>query len=146
MPSTIEILKGIVTDLENLKFDDSTELDRLRRRTEMVIRNALGNDSSYLDDLSKIGFSPSIWISGMDTKPSWERGQGAFINLVDTIIEEIQLFAGTNEEVSPAIVSVGVKAIMRGRVFVVHGRDEEMKTAVASTLTKIGLDPRILHE
>lgn len=32
------------------------------------------------------------------------------------------------------------------RVFIVHGHDDAMKEAVARTLTKLGLDPIILHE
>jgi predicted nucleotide-binding protein len=33
-----------------------------------------------------------------------------------------------------------------GLVFVVHGHDEEMKQAVARTLSQLGLQPIILHE
>ena len=38
------------------------------------------------------------------------------------------------------------KSALTNDIFVVHGHDEEMKQAVARTLSKLGLNPIILHE
>ena len=42
--------------------------------------------------------------------------------------------------------TLGSEEISSNEIFIVHGRDEEMKLAVANTLWTLDLDPIILHE
>jgi len=72
---------------------------------------------------------------------SWEQGRRGTIHLLDTMIEELQLDA--EEQASVKQESTGPRS---NEVFVVHGHDEGMRESVARVLTKLGLQPVILHE
>jgi predicted nucleotide-binding protein len=141
----LQSIKELKQDLERLVYGDEARLDRLRRRTEMVIRNIHGTDSKYLTDLAHIVFHTRMVRSTEDDKRrSWNSGSARLGNLLDTMAEEILVFNSSAAVAMP--IGSGGDDELSTRVFVVHGHDDAMKHAVARTLTALRLDPVILHE
>ena len=145
----LELLHKLREDVQGLGFKQNDTLDALKRRADMLIRNIFGGQSKYLHDLQRIAFHPSVWIEGMtadDARPSWDSGRDKFVNLVNTLIKEIEIFRSpkgrSNEDSGEKQPSVSVST----SVFIVHGHDEEMKQAVARMIEKLGLQATILHE
>ena len=141
----LELLEALQDDLRVLEFKDEKKLDGLRRKSEMMIRNIFGEHSKYLKNLLAVSFYPIMWASGMtdeDARPSWESGHAELSNLYATMIDEVKIFGNQEpkleKETSPNETS--------GKIFVVHGNDEEMKQATARMLEKLGLEAIILHE
>ena len=73
---------------------------------------------------------------------AWDRGKSETLNLLDTMLEELELFEA---EVGARASNV-VSSDLSNRVCVVHGHDNRMKVAVARVLERLGLVPIILHE
>jgi predicted nucleotide-binding protein len=141
--NVIELLQSLSTELAELPRGDEGRLDRLRRRADMVIRKVFGEKSRYLKDLGEINFYPMIAPASDDyVAYSWTSGAQQFKNLIDTMIEELTLSSPSTPETAAATTVSPAWP----RVFVVHGRDEEMKQAVARVLERLGLVPVILHE
>ena len=137
-----ELLDGLLQDIDKLVYGDEGTRDAIMRRAEMVIRNICGSDSGYLANLANIEFYPSVGPVGPEYKfRRWEEGRQKTGNLLRTIKDEISLFK------KPSSSSSNTEPMSNdGRVFVVHGRDEGMKQAVARILEKLGLEPIIFHE
>lgn len=141
----LELIAGLLEQLDQLQFDNDAQLDAFRRRGDMVIRNLFGADSHHLESFNRIGFSPSFY----PTTPQRERetfrdGIERTRNLLNTISEERMLFGQTADDSgSDTPTSQSEQGDL---VFVVHGHDEAMKQSVARTIEKLGLDPVILHE
>jgi predicted nucleotide-binding protein len=141
--SPTELFDSLLVDLAALPQGDEGQLDRLRRRAEMVIRRVFGEKSKYLEDLEAIRFFPMISPASDEyVAYAWTSGAKQLKNLLETMTEELTLAAPSTQGAGLAARS----SIASQRVFVVHGRDEEMKQAVARTLEKLGLAPVILHE
>jgi len=148
MANELELLQGLRTDVEALQYDDYDNLDAYRRRTDMLARRIFGENSKYVEDIPHIRFSPSITFGGMtdaDYIPSWNSGRAELVNLIDTMIEELSLFGSPSEGNTESNVARAEK-LMEQSVFIVHGRDEEMKQSVARALEKLGIEAIILHE
>lgn len=148
MNKELEILEGLRSEVEGLKFRDENQLDACKRRTDMLARRIFGDDSKYLEDLSRIRFYPMVYVGDMteeDYRPSWNNGKAELLNLINTMIEERVLF-GPALEGGKEAVAHRAEQLMEQSVFIVHGHDEEMKQSVARTLEKLGLTALILHE
>jgi len=84
---------------------------------------------------------PNAW-----WEQAWREGLQAKLVRLDSYLgllrTEIEL-----QEPAPAVATPTLRSNpLSLKVFVVHGHDNEMKEAVARTLTKLGLQPIILHE
>jgi predicted nucleotide-binding protein len=149
MSKDVELLQELRDDVANLHYEQKTELDACKRRAEMLIRNILGESSSYLTDLQGISFSPSFWVIGMtdaDVMPYWTTGRGKFLNLIDTMMEERTLFRSSQIATSENPDQENEGSLVTRGIFIVHGRDVEMKQSVARVIEKLGLEAVILHE
>ena len=137
-----EIITGLKQQLSELPYQDTAKLDALRRRTEMIIRNLFGPTSKYLDDLKHISFYPMVIPSSeVSDMRSWKSGREEMENLFNTMEEELRLFQHL-----PIQDNVSGPKQVGNRIFIVHGHDEEMKQHVARIITRLELDPIILHE
>ena len=139
---SFELLKGLRKQLLELPYQDSARLDALRRRTEMIIRNLFGQSSKYLDDLKRISFHPMVIPSSENLDMlSWKSGREELENLLNTMEEELRLFQPlSKQDHTVALKQPG------NRIFIVHGHDEEMKQHVARIITRLEIEPVILHE
>lgn len=137
----IEILEELLEETKELALRDKAKLDKIKRRTRMSIKNIFGESSEYIDDLSDISFY-SMHRNGVD---AWNEGQNSLINLIETMIEELERF-GNQGGIKTTEQETNQVTESSQRVFVVHGHDEEMKQSVARTLENLELEPLILHE
>ncbi len=72
---------------------------------------------------------------------AWQAAKSQFITLCRVMIEDLQIGNPFKAEHNkPQSVTTSK------RVFIVHGHDDGMKESVARVLSKIGLEPVILHE
>ncbi|MEH0934192.1 nucleotide-binding protein [Micromonospora psammae] len=148
MPATPEeLIAGLVDQLERLPYRNSTDLDALVRRSEMVIRNVFGETSKYLSDLQRLNFSPMVYPASEDYyQSSWAAGVNGFKNLLNTMIEELQLFGADSGSSSRRDESKREVEAKAATVFLVHGHDDRVKVEVARFLERLGLEVVILHE
>jgi predicted nucleotide-binding protein len=142
MMNEIELIQSLIDEAKELPHRDNEKLDALRRRAEMVIRKVFGDSSKYLEDLVHINFFPTWSMSKNSYNECWRSGKSEMLNLFTVMLEELELFS-TPQKVD-RVHKAGVE--FSKRIFVVHGRDEAMKQAVARVLEKIELNPIILHE
>lgn len=139
----IELVQSLIDMMNKLPHRDEEKLDALQRRTEMIIRNVFGESSKYLKDLKHIDFFPMVAPADENySNETWLSGKSEMLNLLIIMLEELKLF-GIHQK-ADKVQKSGVKC--SNRIFIVHGRCEEMKQAVARTLERIGLEPIILHE
>jgi len=92
---------------------------------------------------SHISFYPMVYPTTSQRElEAWSEGHQQALNLIDTMEEELKLFA---HPTSAALPSIQARDESR-QVFIVHGHDEEMKQHVARILSRLDFEPVILHE
>lgn len=146
--NAIGLIQSLHKDVTELPHMNDAKLDALQRRTRMIISQIFGGDSQYLGDLHKIHFFPLIAFSGMSDShydTSWNSGVATLTNLLKTMQEDIELRQAAEKEATSTVAPTSTE-VSSNCVFVVHGHDEEMKTAVARVLEKLNLEAIILHE
>lgn len=137
----IEEIENLIEVVRELKYDDSKNLDDVKRRTALIIRKTFGNESPYLKDLINIRFSPSAYSGDYKTRiKAWKRGKDQFLNLLNILLEDLKW---TEEMNSDTIKEITISS---NKVFVIHGHDVEMKIQVVRVLERLHLDPVVLHE
>lgn len=140
------LLEDLKKEIQSLKYEDVNDIDRLQRKTDMLIRNIFGEKSSYLNDFVNISFCslhghevPNGDVWAMD----WETDKARVINLIETMIDDISIFPENSKE----DVSIQNKLKMdKNKVFIVHGHDDGAVDKVARFVSKLGFEAIILHE
>ena len=87
----IEIVQSLIKMINALKYDDLTGLDAFRKRATMIIINMHGENSRYLKDLDRISFDYDH-ISEENNKQGWKFSQSKVLNILNTMLEELELF------------------------------------------------------
>ncbi len=132
---------GAIPGLEQLRYYDSPEFNKWRRNARLAITHTFGKESNHIAEFENISFS-SLLLFTRDLKLA--------ASLLESMIEEIEDYY-EEEAQTPTLSSgrererIAVKTDMK-EVFVIHGRDNEAKEAVARFLARLDLEPVILHE
>lgn len=129
----IDLLRSLKKQIENLPHQDSGKLDGLRQRTHMLIDKIFGEESKYHLTLKLISFNPRLAFGGHGSglyDNAWKKGHQSFLNLVDTMIEDISLSIEM-EKGNDVAIKETENVIQTDKIFVVHGHNEEMKQSVA---------------
>lgn len=146
----LELLQTVRQQAEGLNRDERIKIDGLRKRLTMLIEKIFGINSSYISELAAISYRPIVVFSGMSDAVwinAFKNGKSSLLNLIDTMIEDIQLSAVEfSENKEQSHIATKQKQIINDRIFVVHGHNEEMKHSVARTIEQLNLKPIILHE
>ena len=140
----VKLFEGMKLEFEELEYTDKSGLDKLIRRLKMLITKIYDSGSSYLEDLNKINFFSSIAYPNMPDSinfNAWSSGRDRTVNLIGTIIEELELFPKDT-----SMNNIEVARIDRTNIFIVHGRDDGAKETVAGFIDKLGLVATVLHE
>ena len=140
----VKLFEGIKLEFEELEYTDKSGLDKLIRRLKMLITKIYDSGSSYLEDLNKINFFSSIAYPNMPDSinfNAWSSGRDRTVNLIGTIIEELELFPKDT-----SMNNIEVARIDRTNIFIVHGRDDGAKETVARFIDKLGFVATVLHE
>lgn len=139
-----ELLTSLLEEAKLMSYRDGN-LDKVKKRSEMIIPKIFGNDTAYLEKFNKIRYSPMIAFSGMDNsiyQSSFETGKSQLINLINVMLEDLSL-----TEVFKTMGSNKTDNNFKSeKIFIVHGHNEEMKQSSARFLEKLDLKPIILHE
>lgn len=142
----VEILKQLKKDFNSLNYKDEEERDRLERRLKMLVSKIFEPNSSYLEDLNNIHFFPLYFYTEMPESrivEAWNTGKNKTINLIETIIDELTLFATNDISEEKEVLEVMSEY---SKVFIVHGHDDGAKNEVARFIEKLGFEAKILHE
>lgn len=145
MPTHRELLESLRDGFNDLTAYDETELDRLKKRGQVLARIIFGEEGDYPTQLRKTRFHPQVYPASAEYRAScWKAGRNAAVSIVGTMLEELDLKAGAL--MGNASDGETTEVEKSNRVFVVHGHDNEMKQAVARTVEHLGLEAVILHE
>lgn len=140
----VDLFQKVKLEFEQLTYEDEHKLDRLTRQLTMLIKNVHGSDSDYLQEIMNISYIPLSFNSSKDEDIAyWKSGQNSAINLIDTIIEELELFS---KDISKIDTEADIKKIDCSKVFIVHGHDNGAKNEVARFVERLGFKAVILHE
>lgn len=135
----IELLKELIQRTEELPDGDYHALDALKKDAKMIVMNIFPNQGKeYSADISNIRFSSPL--GGDKSRYWWNEGNVKLLNLFKTLLKQLELFSGSEKESQNRLKKLSNK------IFIVHGKDEEMKQVVARTLSDLDFKPVILHE
>lgn len=115
-------------------------LKRLPRDKARYLKELKGIENDYNEALHIVAMFP---VSGTDKKliAAWQNTISNLLALFQTILSEFTV------QISEIDMNTSIPSTQPSkRIFIVHGHDEEMKQAVARIITKLGLEPVILHE
>ncbi|MCY4448663.1 MAG: nucleotide-binding protein [Chloroflexi bacterium] len=147
---SIERLRSMRNTIEELlhlpRF--SPEYERWRRNTSIAIANTFRDEPHYTEEFNRIEYTSKVAYFGMPDQidqRAYEEGLGFAAAMLDSMIDEIKEYWVQDHDI-PASNTSEAGLILTNKVFVVHGKDDGTKETVARFLTKLGLDPVILHE
>lgn len=137
MKDQLEILKLI-------QFDDLVTLENCISKLKMYM-NKIDENNPIVNQISISLFRPNLIrdIFGSNEsafKNEWESGKIKVINKIELFLEEISLTENEKTTTNDIIEKNS------NDIFIVHGWDNEMKESVARIISKLGLNPIILHE
>ena len=126
---------------------DSPDFKKWHRDTEVAIENTFGGKSRHIGEFQQI----SYWAGVMPSSSSKDRrdylkGLESATALLESMIGEIEEYWEDEDRPDSTPSTKTSEQLTTNEVFVVHGRDEGAKDAVARFLTKLGLEPVVLHE
>jgi hypothetical protein len=145
--NVVQLLEGLIGELKSLSVGDVERGSIFLGKVMLITKRTFGPSSEYIQQLDRKVFpSPDIYEKlengEQRYKDMWGFAVRELLTVLHTMLEDIRLFGLPD-------TNTGVRVLnkpLSNRVFVVHGRDEEMKQTVARVLTKLGLEPIILHE
>lgn len=143
----IERLQSLLSRVDGLKqlTDSSPEFTKWRRDVKTAIANVFENKPQYVEEFESIRYWPMVFISGMpdsDSQKAYVQGLDNAASMLESMIYEIKEY-WEDDQRAPVQSS---ESHSSNRVFVVHGRDNGAKDAVARFITKLELEPVVLHE
>jgi predicted nucleotide-binding protein len=126
----------------------SVEHEKWERSARSTIGFVFGKESPYL---SQFGSTLQPYSSQVETYPVWKADAFRKISpkvtaLLETMIDEVELYWGVGTlEMTPGAKEASVSSRDKN-IFIIHGHDAGAKEEVARFISKLGLNPIILHE
>lgn len=152
----IEKLKRSIDQIDSVKSKGrkSTEYKKWHRDTEVAITYIFGTQSRHLKEFAHLSFRLDFVISGITTDDDFDEafqtGLESARAVLQSMIQEISEYWSDKTDPSTNLTKELNKKpqgdTIGKDIFIIHGHDEGIKEAVARFLTKIGLNPIILHE
>ena len=147
----IERLQKVLNEIPALmKLEqDSNEFKKWHRNTRVAIERTFLNESSKIEDFSKIRYSLIAFTASTPDhqfQRAYVGGLGTAEAMLESMIEEIQEYWEDENQASMDPISRYDGSMNTKEIFVVHGRDNETKETVARFLEHLDLEPVILHE
>jgi predicted nucleotide-binding protein len=140
----IELLrkqKEKIDELMKLRYDDP-EINKWENFTRQLIIKTFGSPHENLTAFNHAEYAGSLRIGMPD-----EEYQGNFLQCLDIrkkllegFVEQLKAFGGELQD------NKMVSELSSKRVFIVHGHDGQAQSEIALILTRLGLEPIILHE
>ena len=137
-----------IPELKQLR-SHSLQFEKWQRDTEVAISNTFRDKPKYLKDFSDIRFSPIVHFADASEsyyQDAYESGLESAAAVLESMIDEIKEYWDDTDQPIPTSDTRVSSRKASNEVFVVHGKDDGAKETVARFLTKLGLEPVILHE
>jgi predicted nucleotide-binding protein len=142
------------------KFDPSTvaeqfdipEVDRLKTSIDDALSRTFGADSheyesyKYAAEFDNGPFNYAFKVPIDEVQASLRRSKDKNIAVIETVIENLRERRAEVDLVQRANAAENAPAVVGRRIFIVHGRDEGPREAVARFLERLEFEPIILHE
>lgn len=132
---------------------DKQKFRRWKRSVKTDVANIFGEDSRNLEGIEEIRFSPIVFTTGPSGDRAFDRARRSGIErtiaFLEAMEEEIDNYWHEEPETEAVVGEESVEGFSPGstrKVFVVHGHDHGAKETVARFLSKLDLNPMILHE
>lgn len=145
---SIELIKRQIDQIDGLLQlnHDDPEVRKWDNVTEQILVNAFGKPHDNLLDFSSVRHGGSVMIIGDDYN-----SQAEYLNniqncrkLLEGFIEQLEMFAQSS---SQQVTTQKVRsAELSKRIFIVHGHDDQAKSELTLVISRLGLEPIILHE
>ncbi|WP_162255459.1 TIR domain-containing protein [Aeromicrobium sp. Root236] len=117
-----------------------------RERTDAVVRQILGPDSTAYRKFTGVKYSPSMYTSGTDFRPYQRAGVQKACTIIDAAIYELELAEEMGTEVAESDQTEPSGSSTPQEVFIVHGHDEATKLKTKDFLRDLtGREPVILN-
>lgn len=140
MPSKTELVEQLLIQLNDLPHRNKEALDKLYKRSEMIIRNLFGTDSPYLKTLTAIDFYPRVYPTDEITRDmTWKSGTSTLKNLYETMLEEIALFSIGDSAPATAELKKAAMITEFDLAFSFAGEDRNYVKRVKDACEKLGL-------
>lgn len=129
---------------------DSTLLTTWTRDIKIVLADFYGKSSPRYSQFDAVDFAASVWWEGRpdsDNEPYFREGLKEAEAFLTSRVQELEEDIADEDHQSPLRSQVPrVQASNARKIFVVHGHDKGTKETVARYLSKLELEPIILHE
>ena len=142
----IERLQKVLSELFELKKSDnySRAIGKWYRDAKTVVRNTFGETSSRFLEFPVPTFvfsseSPHVIVP-------LESDVDFAVTMIEEMIEEIREYWEDDNQRKTFSSNTDNTSIGTNKIFIVHGRDNEIKETVARFLGQLDLEPIILHE
>ncbi len=147
----MERLQGAFDAIDQLKQlpGSSPQFEKWHRDTKVAISNTFRDKPKYLQDFTEIRYIPMVISSDMsysEDQGTYVRGLESAASVIESMLDEIEEYWEDDDQPISAPSARANGPEITNEVFVVHGSDDGAKETVARFLTKLGLDPIVLHE
>lgn len=147
----LERLQKVLDEIPKLKelSRRSTKFEKWHRDTKTVISNTFAGETKHLQDFEKIHYSPMVMYANMhdsEYQQAYEKGLELAGAVLESMIDEIKEFWEEDKQSSTVTnpqINTPAKA---NKIFIIHGRDNSARDAVARFLEQLKLEAIILHE
>ena len=134
-----EIIQSLIKEAEQLPDRNQEQLRSLLKKIKLFIRKVYGDSSNYLQDIDTISFYSGVFDFSADAdKRAWLSGKSELVYLLQFVLSDSA--SSTTAEPLPRGIDVSGRQKYSNRIFIVHGRSNEMKEGLARVLEKLGLE------
>ena len=142
------ILNNLKEKVQALEYKDDAGLRNLKLQMRTTLKKILDNGEyiEYLSSIERSRFHLTMYTNGTPESKKveqWESGKKELTGLLDIILHSLLLEESLPHETEATSPSFNQQ---NNNIFIVHGHDDVMKLTVKDYLTKLGLNPIILHE
>ncbi|MDB2043000.1 nucleotide-binding protein [Clostridium perfringens] len=138
-------IKGSIGELKKKK-NWSPEFKAWLTQSELILKKVFNNEPEYVENFKNINYSVLVFstdTTDWEFQQAYEEGLDEAYSLIESYIENIEMFEEDSDE---GVLKTKKIDINSNEVFIVHGRDNEVKLEIARYLERLNLKPIILHE
>jgi len=138
------IIDKIILTASSIDYSNGDLMTQCEDDAKSFVRNVIAKDSDWIKRINAIRWSVGIFTSSTPDSAfvnAWNSGKQEFVGVLNSIKTEVELYS--NIDPSENCISDKLKS---DKIFIVHGKNDAMKLAVARVITQLNLNPIILHE
>lgn len=136
---------GQIDGLLQLRYDDPA-VRKWDNMTEQILIKTFGKPHDNLSDFTSARHGGAILMAGDDYafQEQYKGNLQECKKLLEGFIEQLDIFSGPTP--AEEVIEKEIGKLLSKKIFIVHGHDEQARSELALILTRLGLEPIILHE